>query len=1044
MFKNSYVTYHLHSDRSLLDSCTNYKDYIDYASEIGQKAICFTEHGLVLDWVAKKLYCARKGIKYIHGVECYLTEGIDKKVRDNYHTILIAKNYDGVREINSLISRSEQPDHFYYKNRITFDEFLSISENIISTSACLAGPLAKLPVSHPYYERLAKKYTYYEIQPHRHPDQISYNQHLIDLAQTYNKPLIAGTDTHSLNKYKAECRSILQKAKHIAYSDEDSFDLTYMTYDELVDAFRKQRSVDECFYMEAIENTNRMSDMIDDFELDTTFKYPILYGSPEKDAEMYKLRIEEKFNEKIKRGIIPKEQIENFQKAIKEESRVFEKISMCGFMLSMSEFVCWCKENDIPVGFNRGSCGGSRVAYILDIIDLNPETWHTVFSRFANEDRTEIGDIDVDLAPDDRDKLYNYIIQRFGQDHTAYILAIGTISSKGTIDEIGRALSLRWEEDHDELNKKKNPYSLSAMKEVKDLFESNPDEARRKYKDIFYYYDGLIDTAISQSMHPAGIVVSPVTLYDNYGCLIKDEKVILQIDMEEIHEVSLVKYDILGLKNIQIIRDCCRLAGIKYPKSHEINWNNSAVWNDLLRSPVGIFQFEGSYAYTSLKSFKPQSIADMSLVTAAIRPSGASYRDDLLKRKVRHNPSDIIDAMLSDELGYLIYQEDTIKFLQQICGLSGSEADNIRRAIGRKDKERLDAALPAILEGYCAKSNRPREESEKEAKEFLQIIEDSAAYQFGYNHSIGYCMIGYLCALLRYYYPHEFITAFLNNAMNDEDIANGCRLCGTYGIKITPPRFGISRENYVFDKEKNIIAMGLSSIKFMNKKSSLQLYEIGRSNKYNCFVDVLYDVDKETSVNTRQRDILIKVDYFKEFGDVIQLQKIAEAFDYFKSGNAKSISKSSSCKYLEYVKQYSTGTNKNGVCLKSYSIYDCMGMLRHIEHDILREEHEHASYIQKIKWQLEYLSSVQPSGKSEDRWIILINSIRPVSRKSDGKRFGYNISYTSIGSGKTGNATILSKNYIFDIKEGYLLKTKPNWWVRSGKYFNLNRYEVIS
>jgi len=388
----NYVTYHLHSDRSLLDSCTHYKDYIDKAVELGQPAICFTEHGRVLNWVAKKLYCAEKGIKYIHGVEIYLTETLEEKVRDNYHTILIAKNYEGVKEINSLLTLSEQPDHFYYKNRITFDEFLNISDNIISTSACLAGPLNKLHISHPYYERLAEKYTYYEIQPHNHPEQIAYNQLLKMLARKYRKSLIAGTDTHSLNDYKAECRSILQKAKHIAYADEDSFDLTYKSYDELVDAFRRQNCFEENVYIEAIGNTVVMAESVEDFELDTTFKYPMLYGSYEKDAEVYEKRVAEKFAEKVEAGVIPQDQIINFQKAIDEESAVFEQINMKGFMLSMSEFVCWCKENGIPIGYNRGSCGGSRIAYILDITDMNPETWHTVFSRFANSSRKEIGD----------------------------------------------------------------------------------------------------------------------------------------------------------------------------------------------------------------------------------------------------------------------------------------------------------------------------------------------------------------------------------------------------------------------------------------------------------------------------------------------------------------------------------------------------------------------------------------------------------------------------------------------------------------------------
>ena len=161
------------------------------------------------------------------------------------------------------------------------------------------------------------------------------------------------------------------------------------------------------------------------------------------------------------------------------------------------------------------------------------------------------------------------------------------------------------------------------------------------------------------------------------------------------------------------------------------------------------------YAFKMLQSFQPHKINDMSLVNAALRPSGASYRDRLLAHEINHNPSEIIDDLLKDNFGFLVFQEDTIAFLQKICGLTGSEADNIRRAIGRKQKDRLEKAMPSILEGYCQKSNQPRNVAEQEAKEFLQIIEDSADYQFGYNHSIAYCMIGYVCAYLRYYYQQK-------------------------------------------------------------------------------------------------------------------------------------------------------------------------------------------------------------------------------------------------------------------------------------------------
>ena len=398
--------YHCHSDYSLLDSATKYQDYVELAVKNGQRALSISEHGKPLNWTEKWAACRAAGIRYIHSVEIYLTETLAEKVRDNYHTVLMARNMDGVRELNELISRSCDRDHFYYTNRMSFDEFLSMSGNIISTSACLASPLWKLPEDHPRYLELARKYDFLEVQAHNHPDQIAFNRRLLRLSEQLGKPLIAGTDTHSSTPYKAECRAALLGAKHKTYGDEDAFDLTYKTYDELCDMFHRQRALPEDTYLRAIENTNLLYDMTEDIELDTSIKYPILYGSREADSEKFTETVERLFQEKLDSGVIPREQEAAFRSAIDEEMRVFRKLKMDGFMLSMSELIRWCKSQGMAIGTARGSVGGSRIAYVTDIIDLNPETWHTVFSRFANEDRQEIGDIDIDCVESDRPAIF--------------------------------------------------------------------------------------------------------------------------------------------------------------------------------------------------------------------------------------------------------------------------------------------------------------------------------------------------------------------------------------------------------------------------------------------------------------------------------------------------------------------------------------------------------------------------------------------------------------------------------------------------------------
>ena len=1039
--------YHCHTELSLLDSCTKYQDYIDLAVKNGSKALSISEHGKPLNWTEKWNACKKAGIRYIHSVEIYLTESLEEKVRDNYHTVLMAKNMDGVKELNALVSLSCDKEHFYYTNRLTFDEFLGISNNIITTSACLASPLNKLPDTHPRYMELAQKYDFLEVQAHNHPEQIEFNKRLSKLAKQLGKPLIAGTDTHSSSKYKAECRAVLLSAKHKSYGDEDAFDLSYKTYDELVDMFKVQGALSEDEYMTAIENTNLLYDMTEDIELDTSIKYPILYGSREADSQKFTETVERMFAEKLANGIIPANQETAFRKAIEEELRVFRKLKMDGFMLSMSELICWCKSQGMAIGTARGSVGGSRVAYVTDIIDLNPETWHTVFSRFCNEDRVEIGDIDIDCVESDRPAIFAHITSRFGKDKTARVASFGTMQDKGLIDDVSRHLAKKWREHNPTRKDSENPWSLPNVAKIKNEFASDPEKTKKKYPEIFYYYDGLIDTKISQSVHSAGMVISPITLVDNFGVFDKNNDNCLLLDMENIHDFTgLAKYDFLILKTVQVIRDTCRYLNQPYPKTHEINWDDPEVWADMIRNPSGIFQFEGAFAFESLKKFTPHSIFDMSIVTACIRPSGSSYRDVLLARQIHKNPSNLIDELLKDNLGYLIYQEDTIKFLQEICGLSGSEADNIRRAIGRKQKDRLDKAMPSILEGYCNKSPQPREVAEKEAKEFLQIIEDSASYQFGYNHSVAYCLLGYLCAYYRYYHPIEFITSFLNNAANEEDIRNGTAYANRVGIKITMPKWGLSKSEYLFDKEKNVVAKGLTSIKYMSSGIAEELYSLAKEKKHDRFVDILADIDYSTSLNSRQLDILIKLDFFSEYGNQRELLRIADLFyNMFNKGQAKKISKDKvdGTPLEPIISKYAVGVTKSGGIAKSYTLLDIISIMRESEDAIKAVHMEDLSDLLKVRNFVDVMGYVgYVSGKDEDRRKLYVLDVYPLIRRKDNKQFGYSIVTKSIGSGKESRFTVVNKVYDDDpIHKGDIIYCKS--YEKNGQYFRLTGYSKV-
>ena len=1035
---NNYVPYHIHSDYSLLDSCTQYSDYIDEAAKNGMTAIAFSEHGKLSGWFKKMQYCKKNNLKYIHAIECYLTRNLDEKIRDNYHTILIAKNRDGLEELNSAVYKSFDSDHFYYVGRITFDEFLSLSDNIITTSACLAGPLNKLDKEDPYYEKLIKRYDFLEIQPHNDEEQKKYNIDLACLSSTYNKPLIAGTDSHSINDYKAKCRKILLKYKGQSYGNEDNFDLTFKNYNELVSAFETQDAIPSNLYLQAIENTNVLADMIEDYQIDTSIKYPILYGTRENDHEKLIELIDRKLNEKISCGAVTADQIDAFKKSIEEEMKVFTKTKMDGFMLSEAELLNWCHDNGIVTGPARGSVGGCRIAYLTDIIDLNPETWHTVFSRFANEDRVEVGDIDVDVIEEDRPKIFNYILSRFGREYCSRVSSFGTIADKAAIDEIGGALRQYYDEEHP--NKTDNPYSLENIKLIKKEYTANPEATKEKYKDIFYYYDGMIGTKVSQSVHPAGMVICPIDLIKNFGVFDKDGYNCLFMDMDECHDAGLVKYDFLCLSNVKILKETCELAHEKYPQSYEINWFDENVWNDMLRSSAGIFQMESDFAFQSLTKFKPKSIFDMSLVTACIRPSGTSYRDGLLSRTVHDNGSEVINEMLKDNYGYLVYQEDVIKFLQDVCGFSGSEADTTRRAIAKKKMELVAPMLPKILEGYCNKSPKPREIAEKEASQFLKVIEDASSYMFGYNHSVGYCLIGYLCAYYRYYHPTEFITALLNDAVLDADIQKYTSLAQLYGVTVTSPKYGVSHGNYGCNAEEKIISKGISSIKQVTEKTAEAIDNI--HNEYNpkSFVEFLLCAKNFSALKNNQIEALIKIDFFSQFGTCKELMTLLRMFELFKRGQAKSIKKEDikNQDIANIIGKYTNfGLDKNGRPSASYSfksedsVKECM---LEIEQAIMNMKIGDVSPKVKIQNYVEYLGYIPSTGEEKDRKTLIIESVSPITGKN-GNIWQYRVGTRSLGSGKQSRLSLSKDKFELNpikandiIKVEHIEKDKKGYW----------------
>lgn len=1044
----NYTLYHLHDMRSLLDSVTPFETYADWAAEQGMTSIGLSNHGVINDWNTSAIYAHSKGLKFLFGVEAYLTETLEEKIRDNWHVIMYARNKSGADELRELLSMSFDKHHKYYKNRISFEEFCNTSDNIITTSACLASPLNNISQDNKWYDKLCRRFDFFEVQAHDVSDQKFFNDELIQLSKKYNKPLIAGTDTHSSTEYMAECRKLMMASKHIGYAAEDEFDLTLKTYDQLREMFQIQGVLTDSQIDEAISNTNVFADLIKDVELDATPKYVILHGSKEKDREVFYDTVQRGFEDKVRSNAIKPEEVEQYKKRLGEEKEVFDALGNHGYMLFMSELLEWCHTHDIPTGPSRGSVGGCCSAYCAGITDLSPVRYNTLFSRFLTPTRKDDPDIDVDVSGDQRDLVYEYIINRFGEKYTAFVLSYGTSDKRATIDNIVRGLCILWDmknlheveikelrnysceklslyetkkiketivdlKEQDEIKRKENPWSLDYAKEVKDAFELNEENARKKYKEVFYYFDGLCGVYTSISIHPAGIIVSPVDLDKEYGTFINsDDKHVLCLTMEAAHEARLIKYDLLALQNIQILRDTYKYVGIPYLTSKDIDFADPAIWDDIVKSGVGVFQFSSQFAFQELLQMKPRSIEDLSMLTAALRPGAASYRDDLVQRNMHKNPTKEIDQLLTDSGGRVLYQESITQFLTDICGFESNHAEDIRKAVCKKKTEAIEAAIPDIVKGYCDNMTQfSREEAESQCQEFIQVMRDAGAYAFNKSHAVGYSILTAELVNARAHWPLEFCTSLLNNAKNQDDIADGTELARVYKIAILPPEFGISNSGYAFDRDRNVIVKGVSSVKFMNKTVANNLYSLYHETPdidNMSFIDVCKLVSDKTGIDTRQMSILIKIGYFRKYGDENKLLMTYDMFnDVLKCGELKSVSKEKLPIILEAVgiEQFADDKLKNGNAGKTWKITDINGLMHAINDRLIKTDNIPDSTLkQKIAWHQEYLGYVGIStGKPEDLRRLYITDMIPLMPKFGESKepWSYRIECLSIGTGKS-------------------------------------------
>lgn len=671
-----------------------------------------------------------------------------------------------------------------------------------------------------------------------------------------------------------------------------------------------------------------------------------------------------------------------------------------------------------------------------------------------NPSRVTNADIDTDYAGTDRDTVKQFLLRdklNIPSIRSSEIITFNTIALRGAVRDVSRAMGISLDEVSDICNK------LNG--------EDVPDELRKKYKELFSYVDIVNGTIVSVGTHPSGVLISDLPIEEMVGmCSISSSDYpVSMLNMKELDALMYVKLDILGLDNIGVINETCKELGIERLTPDNVDLDDENVWKSIRDDTTLIFQWESNSAQAYIRKFmsdKTIQIAKeanknfsyikwLSFGNGLIRPGCASFRDNVANGEISTTNFPELNAALAKTFGRITMQEDIMQFCKNFCGYSDAESDNVRRGIAKK--KGTAGFVNEIHDRFVSYSNEhfgmKTEELEKIFPPIEQGILDASDYAFSWNHSDSYSVTGYICGYLRYYYPFEFLTAALNIfSDNAEKTAKITKYAKKVNINVTMPKWGISKSTYAYDKEVGVIAKNLTSIKYMSSAIADELYTLAHSKKYKYFIDVLIDIDSSTSLNSRQLDILIKLDFFSEFGNQRELLRIADMFyNMFNKGQAKKLNKDKvdGTPLEPIVSKYAVGVTKSGGIAKSYTLLDVVSIMKEAEDAIKAIHMEDLSDLLKVRNFVDVMGYVgYVSGKDEDRRKLYVMEVYPLVRRKDNKQFGYSVVTKSIGSGKNGRFTVVNSVFNADpIQKGDIIYCKS--FEREGQYFRLTGYSKV-
>jgi DNA polymerase III subunit alpha len=834
-----FVHLHNHSHYSLLDGAANINALVDAAKRHSMKALALTDHGVMFGILEFYKKARKAGIKPILGSEFYIVtngsrfdrheqggNGRSQKRNIYHHIVLLAKNNQGYKNLVKL-STLGHTEGFYYKPRIDVDILKEYAEGVVCLSACAGGVVAAHLVDGNYdvardaailYKDIFGDDFYLEIQNHNYPPEKNVLEGMPRLAKELGLKLIGTNDVHYIEKDHAIPHNVMLKIPDANSTNAPDIHVLRYGTDQIY--FKSADEMHKVFkdFPEAIESTLEVAEKCTvELELNRNhmpdFPIPADAGVYTLDDYIEKLAVEgisERYD-----SITPE-----ISDRLRHELDVIKRMGYSGYFLIVADFIREARKMDVLVGPGRGSAAGSIVSYALGITNIDPLAYGLLFERFLNPDRVSMPDIDVDFSDQKREKVIQYVREKYGSESVSQIITFGTLSSRAVLKDVGRVLGIPLSTV--ESITKQIPVFQGRVTPVLEAIESIPElrwlksSNDPKIRDLIHISSVLEGMNRNVSTHAAGVVIAPGPVSD-YVPLYQtpQTELMTQYNMKDLEAVGLLKMDFLGLRTLTVIENTLAMIKEKYGVTVDldvISHDDDKTFELFSRGlTIAVFQFESRGMQDYLKKLRPNSVNDLVAMNALYRPGPMSMIDDFIDRKFGRKKIEYLhpdlEPILEETYGIIVYQEQVIKIASVIAGYTLSAADLMRRAMGKKDKILMTEQKKIFIEGAAKRGIH-----KKTATEIFDLIDKFASYGFNKSHSVAYSVLAYQTAYLKAHYPAEFMAATMTSEINNTDkIVLFIDECRKLGINVLPPDINQSTWNFVVTDEG--IRFGLAAIK---------------------------------------------------------------------------------------------------------------------------------------------------------------------------------------------------------------------------------------